>query len=60
MNRQQIIEAVRAHNPTAREQFLAQFDEQALQQYLQHLKAAKHRGVRIHGWVRKSKMRMAS
>jgi ABC-type transporter MlaC component len=60
MTRQQIIQAVRSLNPTASEQFLAQFDEQALQEYLQHLEAAKNRVIRIHGWVRKNKMRLAS
>jgi hypothetical protein len=40
---------------------LAQFDEGALKQYLEHLKAAQLKRVHINGWVRRrSDMRMVS
>ena len=61
MSKRQLIEGIRELNPTAAAPFLAQFDEEALQQYLQHLKAAQLKRVHINGWVRKrSDMRMVS
>lgn len=53
MSKRQLIDDIRLLNPTARPQFLAQFDETALQQYLDHLRAAKEKRVRIAGWVRR-------
>ena len=61
MSKRQLIEGIRELNPTAPAPFLAQFDEGALQQYLEHLKAAQLKRVRINGWVRRrSDMRMVS
>ena len=62
MNKGQLIEEIRALNPTAGAQFLEQFEADSLQQYLEHLKAARSHSMRIHGWVRKpqSKQRLAS
>jgi hypothetical protein len=61
MNKRQIIDDIRRYNPTATPQFLAQFDEAALRQYLEHLEAADQKRVRIGGWVRRQpKLRMAS
>jgi len=53
MSKGQLIDEIRALNPTAGEQFLAQFEEDALAQYLDHLKSAVSHSLRIHGWVRR-------
>jgi hypothetical protein len=53
MSKRQLIDDIREMNPTATAPFLAQFDESALRQYLEHLKAAKSKRVHIAGWVRK-------
>src|SRR6266550_1067242 len=61
MSKRQLIEGIQELNPTAAAPFLAQFDEGALKQYLEHLKAAQLKRVHINGWVRKrSDMRMVS
>jgi len=61
MSKRQLIEGIRELNPTAAAPFLAQFDEGALKQYLEHLKAAQLKRVHINGWVRRrSDMRMVS
>jgi len=61
MNKLQLIEDIRRFNSTANKQFLAQFDEQALKQYLEHLEGAYHKHARIASWVRKiPKLRMVS
>jgi hypothetical protein len=61
MSKRQLIDGIRELNPTAQATFLAQFDEQALKQYLEHLKAAQSKRVHINGWVRKkSDLRMVS
>jgi hypothetical protein len=52
MSKRQLIEDIRELNPTAQSTFLAQFDEAALQQYLEHLRAAQAKRVHISGWVR--------
>lgn len=52
MSKRQLIEDIRRLNATARPQFLIQFDEVALRQYLQHLEDAQAKRVRIAGWVR--------
>jgi hypothetical protein len=54
MNKRQLIDDIRRLNTTARPQFLGQFDEAALRQYLQHLEDAQAKRVRIAGWVRRS------
>ncbi len=52
MSKHQIIEAIRQHNRSATEEFLALFDEQALQSYLRRLTTLLgHRG-RDSVWVR--------
>jgi hypothetical protein len=61
MSKRQLIDEIRSLNPTAQPQFLAQFDEPALQQYLEHLQSAVGKHLRIGGWVRKQpKLRMVS
>jgi hypothetical protein len=60
-SKRQLIEEIRQFNTSAEPKFLEQFDEPALQQYLEHLKAAKEKEVRIGGWVRRQpKLRMVS
>ena len=61
MRKRQLIEAIRAINATASPEFLARFDEDALQQYLTNLQNASRRNVRIAGWIKRSPgLRMAS
>ena len=52
MDKRQLIEDIRQINDTALPEFLAQFDDQALHQYLQHLRQAKEKRVRVMGWVK--------
>ena len=61
MQKRQLIEAIQQINPSAQEAFLGQFDENALTQYLDHLRAAQEKRIHIAGWVRqRRKIRMAS
>jgi hypothetical protein len=61
MSKRQLIDDIRRLNPTAMPQFLAQFDEEALKQYLEHLQAAELKHIRIGGWVRRQpKLRLVS
>lgn len=39
-------------NQTAQPEFLAQFDEEALKQYLEHLQSAQEKRLKVAGWVR--------
>jgi hypothetical protein len=52
MNKGQLIDGIREINQTAEPEFLSQFDEEALRQYLEHLKKAQEKRVRVMGWVR--------
>ncbi|MFN4242399.1 MAG: hypothetical protein ACK4PI_04090 [Tepidisphaerales bacterium] len=47
MTKRQLIDDIRQYNTTAAPQFLAQFDENALQQYLAHLTAARQKHLRV-------------
>ena len=61
MNKRQLIDDIRRYNETAQPQFLSQFDEAALRQYLEHLEGAARKRIEIASWVRKTpKMRMVS
>jgi hypothetical protein len=61
MSKRQLIDEIRTLNATAQVQFLAQFDEAALAQYLEHLRSAQNKRLRIGGWVRRQpKLRMVS
>ena len=53
MNKRQLIDDIRLLNGTAQPHFLAQFDEAALKHYLEHLRSAQEKRVRIAGWVRR-------
>ena len=61
MNKRQLIDEIRQFNATVRPQFLSQFDEPALRQYLENLQSAarKHTGMKEAHWVRQQpKLRM--
>ena len=61
MNKRQLIDDIRRLNSTAQPQFLAQFDEGALKQYLEHLESARRKRLHIAGFVRRSpKLRLVS
>jgi hypothetical protein len=61
MNKRQLIDDIRQYNTTASVEFLSQFDEAALKQYLEHLEGAKNRGTRIASWTRRTpRLRMVS
>jgi hypothetical protein len=61
MTKRQLIDEIRTMNPTAQPQFLAQFDEPELGQYLDHLKAAQEKRLKIASWVRPApKFRLVS
>lgn len=45
MNKRQLIDDIRQHNHTAQPEFLAKFDEAALQQYLEHLESKSRKRV---------------
>jgi hypothetical protein len=53
MSKRQLIDDIRQYNTSAQPRFLAQFNEDALRQYLEHLEGAARKRVRIAGWVRK-------
>jgi hypothetical protein len=49
MSKRQLIEEIRRYNVTAQPQFLEQFDETALAQYLSHLEEAANKHLRYAG-----------
>jgi hypothetical protein len=60
MNKRHLIDEIRQFNTSVRPQFLSQFDEPALRQYLENLQSAarKHAPKEAH-WVRQQpKLRM--
>ena len=53
MNKRQLIDEIRQFNTSVRPQFLTQFDEAALGQYLSSLQSARQqRGSRPPVWAR--------
>lgn len=52
MNKRQLIDDIRTINTSAAPQFLAQFNETALQQYLDHLKASRKKHAVISRVIR--------
>jgi len=62
MTKRQLIDDIRQYNLSVQPQFLAQFDNDALRQYLDHLRDAARKHVRIAGWVKKpqAKLRLVS
>jgi hypothetical protein len=53
MSKRQLIDEIRRYNVSVQPDFLSQFDEQALQQYLEHLEGAFQKRLHISSWVRK-------
>jgi hypothetical protein len=61
MNKRQLIDDIRRYNTTAQPEFLAQFDDEALKQYLDHLEEARRKHVRTTAFVRRGpKLRLVS
>jgi len=61
MTKIQLIEAIRNFNTSVKTEFLEQFDEPALQQYLTALERAQNKTLKLPVWVRQqAKMRMVS
>ena len=61
MNKRQLIDDIRRFNITAPARFLAQFDELSLKQYLENLKAAQDKRIRVSPFVnRQPKFRLVS
>jgi hypothetical protein len=61
MTKRQLIEEISKLNTTAQPKFLAQFDEPALKQYLEHLEGAVRKHLLISSYVKPSaKLRMVS
>ena len=62
MNKRQLIDDIRRFNITVQPQFLAQFDDAALKQYLDHLQSAQRKHLQIGAWVRRpqAKLKMVS
>ena len=54
MSKRQLIDEIRVLNPTAEQQFLAQFNEEDLAAYLTNLQSASQNRLRIGGWTRTS------
>jgi len=61
MNKRQLIDSIREINTSVRPEFLAQFDEDALTQYLDHLTEARQKRMQMPAWVRRQpKLRLVS
>jgi hypothetical protein len=52
MNKRQLIDDIRQFNTRVQPEFLAQFDDQALEEYLDHLRAAYRKHVDMPSWIR--------
>jgi hypothetical protein len=62
MSKRQLIDDIRRYNTSVRPEFLAQFDEGALKEYLNNLVAAHTKHIQIGPWVRRPqpKLRLVS
>jgi hypothetical protein len=61
MNKRQLIDEIRQFNTSVPPQFLSQFDEDALRQYLGSLQSAQRKHLKIPAWIRQqAKLRMVS
>jgi hypothetical protein len=54
MTKRQLIDDIRQFNTTVRPEFLVQFDEQTLQEYLDRLQASHRKRLQIESWSRPS------
>ena len=60
MQERQLIDAIRALNPSAQVEFLAQFSRSDLADYLRRLQDVQERRLQIHSNHRLGKLRLAS
>jgi hypothetical protein len=61
MSKRQLIDDIRRFNTSVQPEFLAQFDDDALKQYLDHLEGAFRKRIHIASWVRRQpKLKMVS
>jgi len=61
MTKRQLIDEIRRLNTSVQPHFLAQFDDPALKQYLEHLQSAASKRVKVAGWIRRQpKLRLVS
>lgn len=58
--RRAIISEIRDRNTTAHVNFLSGFSTEDLRDYLEHLRHAKHKQVRLAGWVQRRLMRLSA
>ena len=59
MSKRQLIDEIRQFNTSVRPQFLSQFDEQSLRQYLDNLQSAALKHTRTPQWARQqTRLRM--
>jgi hypothetical protein len=59
-DRRRTIDSIRRFNPSASTDFLASFKTGALKEYLEHLRHAKHKSVRLSGWLQQRTTRQLS
>jgi hypothetical protein len=52
MGKSQLIDRIRSHNPSAKQDFLMHFDRDALTNYLEHLKYVAQPRTGRSAWVR--------
>ncbi len=57
--RDELIEQIRRHNSTVKHAFLAQFGNRELADYLDHLKHARQKHIRLPGWVQRRSAALA-
>ena len=61
MTKRQLIDDIRRYNTTAQPEFLAQFEDAALKQYLEHLEQARAKHLRHTAYAPKGpRLRMVS
>jgi hypothetical protein len=61
MSKRQLIEEIRRYNTNVKAEFLAQFEEEDLKQYLYNLEGISRKRHDISSWSRKQpKLRMVS
>ena len=58
-DRRRAIDEIRRMNPTATVEFLEGFGLMSLRDYVEHLRHARQKHVRLPGWVQRRTMRLA-
>lgn len=53
MSKQQLIDSIQQFNPSARREFLTDFDKEELDRYLNHLRFTKMPRGANHEWIRR-------